>query len=222
MIFPAAVLGDLSPVLAYAVIFGMVVLESVLLLGPFVPTLGLLLFAGVLAHAGTLLWPLVVVSAAAGVVAGDLLAFHTGRHFGPGLRRSRVGRRLPETAWDRAADVIQRRGGLALLACRFVPIVRTIAPHLAGIAGMAYRRLAPYSVAAGLLWACTESGIGYLAATSYDALDIGDSGPLIAGAVLAVAVLVLVVVLRRRRASRHLADKAYSESASPRSIETCS
>nr|CAD60532.1 Cinorf11 protein [Streptomyces cinnamoneus] len=197
-------LHGVPPAAAYGLVLGLVLLESVLLLGSFVPTLSLMLCAGVLAQEGTLRLPLVVLCATTGVVAGDLLAQRTGRRLGPGLRRSRLGRRLPEAAWERAWSVLQRRGGPALLVCRFVPVVRTFAPHLAGAAGMPYRRLAPYSLVAGLVWAGGEAGAGYVLGASYDRLTAPGGGlPTVcaaAGVLLAAAAGLLVHRRRARRA----------------------
>jgi undecaprenyl-diphosphatase len=120
----AALLTTLPRLTVYALIAGLVVAESVLLIGSFVPTLSLLLCAGALARTGTLRLPVVIGCAAVAVVIGDFQAYRTGRRLGPRLRRSRLGRRVPAAAWDRACSVLQRAGGPALLATRFVPVVR--------------------------------------------------------------------------------------------------
>ncbi|WP_242584409.1 DedA family protein [Streptomyces sp. MST-110588] len=167
---PAELLTGASPPAAYGVIAALVTSESVLLLGAFVPTLSLLLCAGFLSRTGTLWLPAVVLCAAAGAAVGDLLAHRTGRRLGPGLRSCRLGRRVPDTAWDRAWSAVRRRGGPALFLSRFLPVVRTVAPHVAGAAGVPYARLAPYSMAAGAVWACLETVAGYAAGSAYGQL----------------------------------------------------
>jgi membrane protein DedA with SNARE-associated domain len=199
-ISPTDWLAQLPPLAAYGLISGLVFVEGVLVVSPFIPTLGTLLFAGALAHAGVLDLRLVVLCATVGAVLGDALGYYTGLRLGPRLRTSRLARKAPQ-AWDRASDAVQRRGGPALVVCRFVPLVRSVAPHLAGASGMAYRRMAPYSLAAGALWACAESGVGYLAGASYSRLT-GILGVLPVAALVAVALGVLGFVTRRRRNRR--------------------
>ncbi|MFK0296353.1 DedA family protein [Streptomyces sp. NPDC090442] len=167
MILPTELLTGIPPTASYATITGLIVLESILPLSPFVPTLGLLLVAGGLAQSGALNLPAIIACAAAGAVLGDLQAQQTGYRLGDGLRGSRLGRRIPTSLWERASAATRRWGRSAVLVCRFVPLLRTVAPHAAGAAGVSYRRLAPFSLAAGLAWASMESGVGYAVAAGW-------------------------------------------------------
>lgn len=208
---PAEWLAQLPPLTAYGLLAGLVFVEGILVVSPFVPTLGPLLVAGALAYSGALdLW-LVVVCAALGAVCGDALGFYTGLRLGPRLRSTRVARRA-HRAWDRASDLFRRHGGPALIPCRFVPLVRSAAPHLVGASGMPYRRMAPYSVLAGVLWACGEGGVGYLVGASYTGLS-GMFGvvPVVAAVIVALAI---VLWRRRRRRERHEDPRAEVESVS--------
>ncbi|WP_231976233.1 DedA family protein [Streptomyces sp. 3214.6] len=114
-----------------------------------------------------------------------------------------MGRRIPGTAWQRAETLMTRHGGRAVLLARFLPVVRTLAPHFAGATRLPYRRIAPYSVAAAGLWAAAEAGVGYAAATSLQRiLTLG--GPAVALVVLSVIGASLLrrrSVLRARRAA---------------------
>ncbi|MFJ7625166.1 DedA family protein [Streptomyces sp. NPDC097595] len=159
-------LADVPAPAAYLILVAAVLAESVLLVGAFVPTLTLLLTAGALARAGELdLLPVIAVVSGA-VIAGDLLAHRTGSVLGVRLRTAGVGRRVPAATWQRAERLMARRGGQALLLTRFVPVVRTLTPHLAGATGVPYRRIAPYSALVAPVWAAVEAGTGYTAATS--------------------------------------------------------
>ncbi|MGW1671279.1 DedA family protein [Streptomyces sp. NPDC002324] len=160
------ILGHLSPAAAYSVVAAAVLAESILLVGAFVPTLTLLLTAGALARTGHIGLPLVIAAAAGAVVAGDFLAHRTGSHLGDRLRAGRVGRRVPDAAWGRAETLMTRHGGRAVFVARFLPVLRTLAPHCAGVTRLPYRRIAPYSVVAAGAWATVEAGAGYVAATS--------------------------------------------------------
>ncbi|MET7451679.1 VTT domain-containing protein [Streptomyces sp. NPDC005574] len=192
-------LGHLPPAAAYAVVAGAVLAESVLLVGAFVPTLTLLLTAGALARSGHISLPLVIAAAAGAVVTGDFLAHRTGRFLGERLRGGRTGRRIPDVAWQRAETLMTRHGGRAVLLARFLPVVRILAPHSAGVTRLPYRRIAPYSVVGACVWAAAEAGVGYAAATSLQhVLTLG--GPAFA----LVALLAVGIALLRRRRRRPL------------------
>ncbi|MFJ9737184.1 DedA family protein [Streptomyces sp. NPDC101166] len=107
---------------------------------------------------------------------------------GSRLRTGAVGRRIPGAAWHRAESVMVRHGGRAVFFTRFVPVVRTLAPHFAGATGLPYRRIAPYSATAAGLWATVEAGAGYATTpTARRALSLGGPVLLVAAGVLAVA-----------------------------------
>ncbi|MFM9441273.1 DedA family protein [Streptomyces acidiscabies] len=183
---------DLAPSLAYPLIALAVLAESVLVIGAFVPTLTLMLTAGALSRTGHLSLPVVIAVAAGAVVTGDFLAHRAGRFLGP--RMSNV----PQIARRRAESLMTRFGGRAVLLCRFLPVIRTITPYLAGATGLPYRRIAPYSVVAACVWAGAEAGVGYAAAESLvRLLTLG--GPALALVVLTG--LGVTLVWRRRAAS---------------------
>ncbi|MFJ9884736.1 DedA family protein [Streptomyces sp. NPDC091287] len=192
-------LDHVPPTGVYALVAAAVLAESVLLVGAFVPTLTLLLTAGALARTGQLSLPLLIATAACSVVVGDFLAHRTGRALGTHLRTGRLGRRLPAAAWGRAETLMTRYGGHAVFLARFLPVIRTLIPHLAGATRLPYHRIAPYSLAAAPLWATLEAGTGYAATASLQhALTFG--GPILvatAGAVAAVA------LARTKLRSRH-------------------
>ncbi|MET9761498.1 DedA family protein [Streptomyces sp. NPDC006372] len=163
MTVPSDLLGGLPATAVYGVLAAAVLAESVLLVGAFVPSLGLLLAAGALARTGQVSLPLVVVSAAGAATVGDFLAHRTGALLGDRLRTGGFGSRVPAATWRRADTLMDRHGGRAVFVARFVPVLRTLTPHLAGATRLPYHRVAPYSSLAAALWAVAESGTGYAA-----------------------------------------------------------
>ncbi|MEU8787743.1 DedA family protein [Streptomyces sp. NPDC048637] len=161
-----SLLSQIPPAAAYTVLATGIVAESILLVGALVPTLALMLTAGALARTGSmnLLW--VISVAACAVMIGDALGHRTGRLLGKRLRTGNLGRRIPASAWQRVETLMKKRAGQTLLVFRFVPVMRTLAPHLAGIIGLPYRHIAPYSALASVTWASVEGGAGYTAAFS--------------------------------------------------------
>ena len=190
----------LPPLAVYGTVAGVVLAESVLLLSAFAPSLTTLLAGGFLARTGTgghgVQLPLLIATAVCAVLVGDLLAQRTGRRLGPRLATGAIGRRVPQSLLRSTYQLLARRGGAAVFFCRFLPVVRTLAPHLAGAAGLRYRRIAPYSLAAALAWASAETGAGYALGASYAHLA-SKAAPVLGGAA-AVLLLVALFVTRRR------------------------
>jgi membrane protein DedA with SNARE-associated domain len=193
----SAALAGAPATTAYLILAAALLAESVLLVGAFVPTLTMMLSAGALARTGQLHLLLVVAVAAGAVIVGDFLSQRAGRLLGARLRTAGIGRRVPATAWRRAEKLMARRGGQAVLVARFVPMMRTLVPYLAGATGLRYRRIAPYSVLAAGLWACAEAGAGYAAATVLQ--QVLTFAVPIAGGVLAVATAAALCARARTR-----------------------
>ncbi|QKE83167.1 hypothetical protein HL663_03820 [Arthrobacter sp. NEB 688] len=154
---------DLPPVAVHLVVVLVVGGESALLVGTVLPSLSVVLAAGALAAAGVLHVGVLLPSLVLAVVVGDQLGLATGRVLGPRLRTSRLGRRVGPAVWDRAEGVLAAHGALAVLVARFVPVARTLVPHLAGAAGVSRARVAAASAVAGSLWAGAEVAAGYVA-----------------------------------------------------------
>jgi membrane-associated protein len=142
----------------------MVFAESGLLFGFFLPGDSLLFTAGLLVAGGTYLhvplWLMcALVSAAA--VAGDQFGYLFGRRFGPGLFRRPDSRLFKQQNLTRAQDFFGRYGARSIILARFVPIVRTFTPIVAGASRMHYRKFLIYNVVGGALWACGVTILGY-------------------------------------------------------------
>ncbi|WLW57245.1 DedA family protein [Streptomyces sp. YU58] len=166
------ILGHVSPALAYSVLAGAVLAESVLLVGAFIPTLTLLLTAGALARTGHISLVAVITVAAGAVVAGDFLAHRTGRLLGGQLRAGPVSSRIPGATWRRAGPSCWPA------SCPWSAPSPPTSPAPPGC-----RTVAPYSVAAACLWATAEAGVGYAAASSLQRmLTLG--GPALATVIL--------------------------------------
>lgn len=138
-----------------------------------------------------------LVAVAAGATSGDHLGYWIGRRSGGRLRGSKVVRRLGVQHFDRATDVLRRRGPVAIVGTRLLPVVRTIVPAAAGASGLAYRRFLPASLAGSLLWAALYVGGGTVLSSVWDATEhaLGRATWLLLVAVL----LVLLPVLALRR-----------------------
>ena len=146
----------------YAILFVVIFAETGLVVCPFLPGDSILFIAGtVVAAAGLDVHVLVVVLIVAAVL-GDSVNYGVGHYFGPKAFHRRDSRWFRQEYLRRTQAFYERYGAVTIIIGRFVPIIRTFAPFLAGVAQMSYRRFLAYNVVGGLLWIGTLVYAGYL------------------------------------------------------------
>ena len=185
----------------YAVLFAIVFTETGLLVGLFLPGDSLLVIAGLVAAAGGLnVWALMVLLAVA-AVAGDSTGYAIGRRAGPILFRREQSLVFNPRHLVRTRDFYARYGAKTIVIARFVPIIRTFAPVVAGIGQMEYRRFLFYNVAGGLGWVILMTSAGYLLGRAIP--NVGSYVHIVAGVVIVLSLVPIVteVVRERRRRS---------------------
>jgi membrane-associated protein len=146
-----------------------------------------------------LLWAVVTVCAG----LGDSIGFAIGRRFGPRLRHTRLIQRYGAEGWDKATDILRRRGPWAVYFARFLPVVRTLMPAAAGTSGLPYRKFFPAVLAGAACWSAMHIAIGAAlgeAAKRIEGLITTGGTYVVAG--LALAVLATIVIRKRRKARR--------------------
>lgn len=104
------------------------------------------------------------IAVAVGASLGDHVGYLLGRRYGDTLRETRAVQRLGRHHYDRATDLLRRRGGTAVLMTRLVPVVRTLTPAAAGASGLAYRRFAAASITGSAVWSAAYVGGGSVVA----------------------------------------------------------
>jgi membrane-associated protein len=136
----------------YLILFVTVFCETGLVVTPFLPGDSLLFAAGAFAAAGALDigWVLVLLAAAA--ILGDAVNYWVGYALGPRLARRGRLRLVKQEHLDRTHRFYERYGAKTIVLARFVPIVRTFAPFVAGIGSMSYGRFTSYNVVGGVAW----------------------------------------------------------------------
>jgi membrane-associated protein len=164
-------------------LFLIVFAESGLLIGFFLPGDSLLFTAGLFAAQGTLNLPLILVGCFIAAVAGDQVGYAFGKRVGPALFRRPNSRFFKQEYLEKAQSFFERHGAKTIVLARFVPIVRTFAPIVAGAGTMRYRTFAIYNVIGGLLWAMGVTLLGYLLGELIPDIDTYLL-PIIAGIVL--------------------------------------
>lgn len=112
-----------------------------------------------------------LISVLIGSLIGETIGFSIGRFFGPKLRESKLGQKIGEQNWLAADKLVQRRGGWAVFISRFLPVLHSVVPAVAGMTKMSYRVFIAWTFAACTLWASLYVGVGYAARTSYEQLE---------------------------------------------------
>jgi len=145
----------------YGILFAIIFCETGLVVTPLLPGDSLLFAAGALSGAGALnvKWLLLLLSIAA--IAGDTVNYWIGYFTGPQIFYKKGSRLLNREYLDRTHRFYERHGGKTIIIARFVPIIRTFAPFVAGIGRMTYGRFLNYNIAGGVAWIFAFVAGGY-------------------------------------------------------------
>ena len=146
----------------YLLLFVIVFCETGLVVTPILPGDSLLFAAGAIAALGSLNPHLLVVLLTIAAVLGDALNYQIGRYIGPAVFRRESGRFFKREHLEKTQAFYQRYGGKTIIIARFVPIIRTFAPFLAGVGQMNYAQFAMYNVTGAIAWVVIGVYAGYL------------------------------------------------------------
>jgi len=182
----------------YAILFLVIFAETGLVITPFLPGDSLLFACGALAARGSLSLWLVLVLLSIAAIAGDAVNYSIGRALG-----SRIGtgnRWIKPRHLERTAVFYERYGSKTIVLARFVPIVRTFAPFVAGVSGMDYRKFGFYNIMGGLLWIISLTMAGFV----FGNLKVVEENfSLIVLAIIGISILPVVFeALKERKRSR--------------------
>lgn len=200
---------DLIEFIKWASIFGVALIvfaESGLLIGFFLPGDSLLFTTGFLIHAGFLdinihLAVFILFIAA---VVGDSVGYTIGRKAGPRLFNKPDARLFRQEYVQRAQDFYEKHGGATIIIARFIPIVRTFAPVVAGVGKMNYRHFLAYNIVGGILWAAGITYLGYFLGAWFEHMGLEIDHillPIIAG-IIAISVLPPAIHILKEKKNR--------------------
>jgi membrane-associated protein len=185
--------------LTYGILFAIIFAETGLVVTPFLPGDSLLFAAGALAATGAMSIEVIFVSLTIAAVIGDAVNYAVGRRLAHTFLDD-----VPDTGWIykvvkrehvwRAHEFFEKHGGKAVVMARFVPIVRTFVPFVAGGANMTYRTFAIYNVTGAILWVGICAGAGYLFG---NIPVVKDNFELVVIGIIAVSVMPIVVEVIR-------------------------
>ena len=152
-------------------VFAIVFAESGLLIGFFLPGDSLLFTAGLLASRGFSNIILLMVGCAVSAIVGDQVGYLIGRRAGPALFRRPDSRFFHQKNVERARAYFEEHGSKTIILARFVPVVRTFAPMVAGVGQMDYRRFVTFNVVGGVLWGAGVTLAGYVLGNTIHDID---------------------------------------------------
>jgi membrane-associated protein len=145
----------------YLILFLIVFCETGLVVTPFLPGDSLLFVAGTVAAAGGMDIHLLVLLLIIAAVLGDAVNYGVGHYIGPRIFSHSESRWLNPKHLQRAHDFYEKYGGKTIIIARFVPIIRTYAPFVAGAASMTYAKFALFNVSGAVLWVTSLGYAGY-------------------------------------------------------------
>ena len=191
----------------YPGLIGIVFAETGLLVGFFLPGDSLLFTAGFLASLGVMDVRVLLLTLALAAVAGDQVGFVIGRKAGEALYRREDSRFFKRKHLIAAHEFYEKYGGKTIFLARFVPIIRTFAPTVAGAARMDYRKFVFFNIAGGISWVFSMVGGGYLLGQTFPGLK--KHIELVVLGIIFVSVLPIVwETWKARRAPRPAASDA--------------
>lgn len=166
-----------------------ILLETSVLLGLIVPGEMLVIIAST-AVASPSDWLAMVAAVIGGALAGESIGYVLGHLLGPALIRSRLGHWIGVERLTRAEELLAERGGAAVFASRFLPVLHCLVPLIAGLSGMSYRRFLAWTTPACTLWALAYVSLAAVSSASYRELsrELQWAGVLFLGA-LAIGLL---------------------------------
>jgi membrane-associated protein len=173
--------------------------ESGIMLGFFLPGDSLLFIAGFLSATTDLLPNIGLVSIGCFIaaVAGDQVGYMFGKNTGPRLFKKEDSKLFKQEYITRAEEFFEKHGSKTIMIARFVPIIRTFAPIVAGASSMNYRKFVVYNVIGGFVWAVGFTQLGYWLGTAFPGL--GDKIELVVVVIIAASLLPVAIHLLRER-----------------------
>jgi membrane-associated protein len=164
-------LAEIIRSVGYVGLFAIVFAETGLLVGAFLPGDSLLFTAGFLASQDYLnIWIVLPVCFVAAII-GDATGYYIGHRYGRTLFQKEESRFFKPSYLVKSEEFFQRHGGRAIVLARFMPIVRTFAPMIAGISAMTYRSFAIYNVVGAVVWAIGVTLAGFFMGNAIPNID---------------------------------------------------
>ena len=146
----------------YALLFLVIFVETGFVITPFMPGDSLLFVVGALCGLELMSLPLTIALLTVAAIAGNQCNYAIGRYFGPKVFRWENSRYFNRQVFDMTHAFYEKHGGITIVAARFIPLLRSFAPFVAGVADMRRARFTFFDVSGGALWVASLTLAGYL------------------------------------------------------------
>ncbi len=180
----------------YAILFVIIFCETGLVVTPFLPGDSLLFAAGALSALGNMNIHLMVAVLLAAAVLGDAANFMIGKYFGEKLFAKPDSKIFKQEHLDKTHKFYEKYGGKTIILARFVPIVRTFAPFVAGMGKMDYAQFVKYNIIGAVLWVCLIAYAGYFFG---DLPFVKNNFGIVVLGIIAVSVLPMIIEIARAK-----------------------
>ncbi|GAA0071284.1 DedA family protein [Clostridium sardiniense] len=147
--------------LVYVILFFIILCETGLVVTPFLPGDSLVFAAAAFAAIGSLNIWILLISLSVAAILGDTINYNIGKYLGQKLLNRGDSRFIKKEYIDKTNAYYDKYGGKTIVIARFIPIVRTFAPFVAGIGSMHYKQFITFNAIGGLLWVVTASLLGF-------------------------------------------------------------
>ncbi len=185
--------------LTYVLLFVIVFCETGLVVTPILPGDSLLFAAGTFAASGSLRVETLFILLSIAAVGGDTVNYWIGHAVGPAVFNARRVRFMKKEYLDRTHEFYERHGGKTIILARFIPIIRTFAPFVAGVGSMTYLRFISYNVIGGVAWIALFVLGGYFFG---NIPLVKENFSLVILAIIIISVMPGVIVFARHRARK--------------------
>lgn len=180
----------------YLILFAIIFFETGLVVTPFLPGDSLLFIAGVFARKGSLNLAALLGLLGVAAILGDTLNYWIGHAVGPKIFHRDNVRFLNKKHLDRAHAFYEQYGAITIILARFMPIIRTFAPFVAGIGSMTYWKFLTYNIVGGVIWVVGLVMLGYGCA---NIPIVKDRFELVVFAIIFISILPMVIEYIRHR-----------------------
>jgi membrane-associated protein len=186
----------------YAILFMVIFIETGFVVMPFLPGDSLLFAAGTFAALKALKIGWLIAGLSAAAIIGDTVNYWVGHHLGPKVFSREDARFLKKEYLERTHAFYEKHGGKTIIIARFVPIIRSFAPFVAGVGRMSYGRFLAFNVIGGVGWVVLLTGAGYF----FGAIPLVKNNYSIAVlAIIAISTVPIAVEYLRHRSRKNLA-----------------
>jgi len=186
----------------YLLLFLVIFMETGLVVTPFLPGDSLLFAAGTFAGMGYLNIAILFIVLCAAAILGDTVNYWIGHYIGPRAFSGSI-RFLKKEHLDRTHAFYEKYGGKTIIIARFIPIIRTFAPFVAGIGAMTYGKFITYNVVGGVLWVALFTFLGYF----FGSMPfVRDNFTFVIVAIVFISVLPAILEFLRERTRRSASE----------------